>query len=289
MAAVGLGLAGTAAAQDGRPASSFRPRSDAPASLVIPVQAKSTPGTPPMTTPPGTVPPGTAPGKATPGTVPPGKDPGTLPKGAPGTIPGTGIPLPGVPVPAPAVPPGVGAAPGDVLPGARPAQDPYEAYIRLEPPGRERLFGQRDTERELEERMRQERRDSPTPGDPIQFPPKPELTDKPYEPRQFAPMTELREPDYVVYRRLYFEEKNSERYGWDLGIAQPAVSTLAFFRDTLLFPHNFASYPCRRFDTNAGKCLPGDPLPYILYPPEFTATGLLAEVGAVGLLFYAVP
>jgi hypothetical protein len=173
--------------------------------------------------------------------------------------------------------------------GTRPAApDPYEAYIRLEPPGRERLFGSRDTERELEERMRQERRDSGI-GDPIQFPEKPVLTEEPYRPRTFAPLIEFAEPPVVVYRRLYFEDKNSERYGWDLGPVQPLVSTLLFFKDTLLFPHNFASYPCRRFDTNAGQCRPGDPVPYIIYPPEFTGTGLLAEIGAVALLFYAVP
>lgn len=307
MVAVGLAVGSSAAAQDGRPASNFRPRSDAPASLILPVQAKtapeSKPGTPPMTTPPGTVPPGTPPGTVPggpqgkgpatpgiPGLPPPGKDPMLPGKGA---TPGATDPLPGGPGVGPSKGPATGTS-GDTgsglaAPTTRAGQDPYEAYIRLEPPGRERLFGSRDTERELEERMRQERRDGTTPGDPIQFPPKPELTDKPYEPRRFAPMVELAEPAYVVHRRLYFEEKNSERYGWDLGIAQPAVSTLAFFRDTLLFPHNFASYPCRRFDTSAGKCRPGDPVPYILYPPEFTATGLLAEVGAVGLLFYAIP
>ena len=70
---------------------------------------------------------------------------------------------------------------------------------------------------------------------------------------------------------------------------QPLVSTLCFFKDTLLLPHNFASYPCRRFDTDAGQCRPGDPVPYIIYPPEITGTGLMAEVGAVALLFWAIP
>jgi hypothetical protein len=166
-------------------------------------------------------------------------------------------------------------------------QDPYEAYIRLEAPGRERLFGSLETERELEERMRQERRDTNVSADTIQFPPKPKLTDEAYEPRKFQPMVEIAEPNYVVYRRLYFEEKNSERYGWDLGPVQPFVSTLVFFKDMLMFPQNLASYPCRRFDSSAGHCQPGDPVPYILYPPEFTGTGLLAEIGAVALLFAA--
>ena len=248
MAAAGLALAGTAAAQDGQPASSFRPRTEGPpAVLVVPVQAKSTgPAAPP-------------------------------PPGVPGTGLGTDVPPP------PGVP---GRGPGEVgLP--KPTQDPYEAYIRLEAPGREKLFGSRDTERELEERMRQERRDTGQ-GDPIQFPEKPKLTEQPYEPRKFAPLVEIAEPNYVVYRRLYFEEVNSERYGWDLGPAQPVVSTLYFFKDLVLFPHNFASYPCRRFDSSAGHCQPGDPVPYILYPPELTWTGLLAEGGAAALLAYVV-
>ena len=58
--------------------------------------------------------------------------------------------LPGLPGQIPPAAPGLGG-PGTGLSG-RPTQDPYEAYIRLEPPGRERLFGSRDTERELEER-----------------------------------------------------------------------------------------------------------------------------------------
>jgi len=172
--------------------------------------------------------------------------------------------------------------------GAKPGQDPYEAYIRLEPPGRERLFGTRDTEKELEERMRQERRDSSI-GEPIAFPAAPPLSSEPYEPRKFDPAVVLAEPSYVVYRRLYFEEKNSERYGWNIGLLQPGLSSLVFFRDALMFPSNWAAFPCRRFETNAGQCLPGDTVPYSWRPPEVTATGLLAEVGLVALLFASVP
>lgn len=173
--------------------------------------------------------------------------------------------------------------------GAKPGQDPYEAYIRLEPPGRERLFGTRDTERELEERMRQERRDSGTPGDAIQFPVRPELTGEAFQPRKFDPLICQVEPSYVAYRRLFFEEKNSERYGWECGYMQPAISTMYFFRDVALLPHNLATYPCRRFETSAGQCRPGDPTPYLLYPPEFTASGLAAEAGVIALFAAIVP
>ena len=313
-AAAGLALASAAAAQDGQPASSFRPRADGPpAALILPAQAKTGPSlqpgtTQPGTTQPGTTPPGTPPRTTPPGTVPPGTPPGTVPGGplgkgipplgapgtpptGPGKTPGTTDPLPGGPGVGPPKGPGAGGGPADTgLPpmGTRAGQDPYEAYIRLEPPGRERLFGSRDTERELEERMRQERRDTGS-NDTIVFPEKPKLTDQAYQPRQFAPMVEVAEPNYVVYRRLYFEEKNSERYGWDLGPAQPIVSALAFFKDTLLFPHNFASYPCRRFETSAGYCQPGDPVPYLCYPPELTGSGLLAETGLIYLLYVAIP
>lgn len=175
-----------------------------------------------------------------------------------------------------------------VVPGTRPSQDPYEAYIRLEPPGRERLFGNRDTEKQLEERMRQERRDGGS-GDPIQFPDRPDLGAHEFVHRKFEPMVCLVEPDYVVYRRLYFEEKNAERYGWELGALQPAVSTVYFFRDVLLFPYNFAADPCRRFETSAGQCPPGNPVPYLLYPPELSGSGLLAEVATIALIVAVIP
>ncbi|HET6576084.1 MAG TPA: hypothetical protein VFG68_20955, partial [Fimbriiglobus sp.] len=94
----------------------------------------------------------------------------------------------------------------------------------------------------------------------------------------YPAMRSLLEPDYVVHRRLYFEEKNSERYGWDLGITQPIVSALYFYKDVLLWPAKLASNPLERYDTSAGKCLPGSPVPYYLYPPEVDLFG--ATVGA---------
>ena len=97
------------------------------------------------------------------------------------------------------------------------------------------------------------------------------------------------EPVYVVHRRLYYEELNSERYGWDTGFAQPLVSTLAFYKDVLLWPAKLASYPCDRYDASAGKCLPGSPVPYLIYPQEislFGATvGAATIVGTAGFVF----
>jgi hypothetical protein len=159
--------------------------------------------------------------------------------------------------------------------------------IRLEPPGPELVF-RRESEAVVEQRMRQETRQQNL-LDNVVFPEKPVLSKVAYTGRSLAPQVVYAEPNYVNYRRLYFEEKNSERYGWDLGVLQPVVSTLYFYKDTLLWPHNAVSYPHRRYETSAGQCLPGDPVPYIIYPPEWTIEGVLAELGVGAALFAIFP
>ncbi len=95
---------------------------------------------------------------------------------------------------------------------------------------------------------------------------------------------------YVVHRRLHFEELNSERYGWDLGYIQPFVSAAFFFRDVLLLPNSLASgFAYGFWDTNAGKCLPGSPTPYLLYPPGLTITGTAAEAAIITGAAFAFP
>ncbi len=94
----------------------------------------------------------------------------------------------------------------------------------------------------------------------------------------FAPQRAVYEPGFVVHRRLHFEEKNTERYGWDLGFATPFVSAAYFYKDVLLWPNSLASGAVTGFwDTSAGKCLPGSPTPYYLYPPGLTITGTTTE------------
>jgi hypothetical protein len=97
----------------------------------------------------------------------------------------------------------------------------------------------------------------------------------PYRPKtmSYPPVKQLIEPNFLIHRRLYFEEKNAERYGWDLGIVQPVVSTLYFYKDTLLWPAKLASHPFERYDSSAGKCLPGSAVPYYLYPPDVSLFG----------------
>jgi hypothetical protein len=105
-----------------------------------------------------------------------------------------------------------------------------------------------------------------------------------YVARTYPPSVERVEPMYVCYGRLYFEEKNSERYGWDLGMLQPLVSAGTFYLDLLSVPYNYGTRPCQRYEADAGYCLPGDPVPYLIYPVELSLAGGILEAGtAVGL------
>jgi hypothetical protein len=136
--------------------------------------------------------------------------------------------------------------------------------------------------------MRQEARQR-TPMERIQFPEEPVLSRERYTGRSFPVHTEVVEVSYVCHRPLLFEEKNSERYEWDLGILQPVVSAGAFYFDVLALPYHVASYAGHCYDCSAGKCLPGDPVPYLIEPPQWSLTATLAEAGVLVGLFAIFP
>jgi hypothetical protein len=97
------------------------------------------------------------------------------------------------------------------------------------------------------------------------------------------------EPQYVIHKPLYFEQKNFERYGWDLGPMSPGVEALTFYYDVVMLPYHIGADVCHCLDTNAGKCLPGDPVPLLLYRERFSVTGLVFEAGAVFGGLFAFP
>ncbi|MFO0809605.1 MAG: hypothetical protein U0746_13355 [Gemmataceae bacterium] len=115
------------------------------------------------------------------------------------------------------------------------------------------------------------------------------LSTSPFPGRFFEPHVLRVEPNFTCYHRLYFEELNSERYGWDLGPIQPVVSTGYFIKDLLLLPYHYGTRPFQRYDCGAGHCLPGDPVPYLLYPAEISLTGGLLEAGIVVGGFAVLP
>jgi len=216
--------------------------------------------------------------------------------------PGTPRPVPAVALPAPpavlgqTLPVAGQVQPGrDVQPG-RP-QGPLDRLDRLpdsrsdvsvELPGPERIF-RLDTEAALQERIRQENRDKTPPERNVTFPDEIQLTREPYAGRHWPRQYVYVEPNYLIYKRLYFEERNSERYGWDLGPISVVASPLYFFRDVALLPYRAGTDFCRWHETNAGYCLPGDPVPYYLYPIEFSATGSATSTLTLVALLAAFP
>ena len=123
----------------------------------------------------------------------------------------------------------------------------------------------------------------------LSYPDQPPVSTDKYKRREYTAMATIIEPHYVCYGRLYFEEKNSERYGWELGPLQPAVSALYFAKDVAFLPYKFFSFPCRCYDCSTGYCMPGDPVPYYLYPPGASLTGLVGEAATIGFLVAILP
>jgi hypothetical protein len=160
--------------------------------------------------------------------------------------------------------------------------------IPLEPPGPQELFGKLDTEAELYERIRQQARNL-NPDNRIIFPDEPVLSREKYKGRSFPPTVETAEPYYVCYGRLLFEDINAERYGWDLGAVGPAVSAGKFLVNLATVPYHLCVRPCQQYECSAGYCLPGDPVPYLLYPPEISITGLTAEGATLAALCALFP
>ncbi len=164
--------------------------------------------------------------------------------------------------------------------------DDISAYnIQLTVPGLGRLT-RLESEAALKERMRQE---ALRYGERLVFPDEPILSKEPFTARQWPPYVRHVEPYYVCYGRLLFEQKNFERYGWDLGPIAPLVSAGKFFWDVAWLPYHLGTRPCQQYECSAGYCLPGDPVPLLLYPPEVSVTGALAEAGVVTGLFFIFP
>jgi hypothetical protein len=161
--------------------------------------------------------------------------------------------------------------------------------MQLSLPGPHRLF-RLDSEAAVLERIRQEARETRVPTF-IEFPEplRGETREQPLAPRRWPLSVERAEACYVYHGRLPFEQINSERYGWSMGVLQPPISTLHFYADVVTLPYHLATQPCFAGDTNAGKCLPGDPVPLLLYPPRCSLSGLIAEAAAVTLVAFVFP
>jgi hypothetical protein len=99
--------------------------------------------------------------------------------------------------------------------------------------------------------------------------------------RKFNEMMATVQASYVVHQPLYFQQINHERYGWELGVFQPVVSTAQFYGDVLLFPYKFAANPPWHCDANLGYALPGDPEPLRFLTTPFSWRGVIGQTGTM--------
>ena len=167
-------------------------------------------------------------------------------------------------------------------------EDRPEFQVTVDPPDLKRL-SQLDSDRKLEERIRQETLER-TKNEQVVFPEEPILSRETYLGRVgLWPVRDLVvEPYYVAHGKLFFQQLNTERYGWDLGPITPLVCTAKFYYDLATFPITFGARPCER-EANTGYPLPGDPVPLLLYPPEITITGAVLEVGVIAAIAAVFP
>ena len=113
--------------------------------------------------------------------------------------------------------------------------------LQLTMPDPSRLFVL-EAEDAFRERMRQEARSRGV-RQTLEFPDRKSAAPTRAAPRHWTPYAKLVEPSYVVAGRLFWEQPAFERYGLDLGILQPGVSTSMFLFDTLVWPVRRVSPP----------------------------------------------
>lgn len=143
---------------------------------------------------------------------------------------------------------------------------PILVTIKIDPPGSSELF-RLESEAHWRERMRRDARQN-YPFTRLDFPEsgRPSALENTMA-REWPLRMQLVEPNYLCYRRLFFEDINTERYGWDLGVLQPFASVGSFYWNLGALPLRLLATPVRNYECNGGYYLPGDPVPYMIYPP----------------------
>lgn len=169
---------------------------------------------------------------------------------------------------------------GQTLCAQTPSEDKPKslASFNLKPPGKEQLFQIVESEISLFERWKQEKKQIAA-DDKFELP-KENVAKIEYKPRNFMPSNVFSTPHLLVHNPLYFHQINPERYGWEWGIFQPAISTGQFYADIVLLPYKLAVNKPWSCDNNAGYFLPGDCVPYYAYTPTFSWKGVFAEASA---------
>ena len=138
-------------------------------------------------------------------------------------------------------------------------------------PGSGRLYGRLESKAPFKERIRQEAKSL---GERKVFFPEPlVISRKQWKPRQFDPRVCLVTPNYVVHQRLLFEQKNLERYGWDLGVLTPAANLGVFAYDMFTLPYHIWSRPLDQMDTARANTCPATMCRFCSIPNRSASRG----------------
>jgi hypothetical protein len=171
------------------------------------------------------------------------------------------------------------------------------SLVRTNLPGPQSLF-HRESEDRFFERLRKQGKKGP--NDLFYLPEEPPvstisqtqhfypridpITNEPFERHPL-----LVEPAYVCHGRLYFEQPNFERIGWDFGILQPGIELSIFYYDLVMLPYHSCSDLNCHYECSAGKCLPGDKAPLTVPCERFSVTGAIGEAAAIIGGIYMIP
>jgi hypothetical protein len=154
-----------------------------------------------------------------------------------------------------------------------------ELQIPLDLPTPERVF-RVESEAALRERIRQEARQR---NERAEFPREVTLVPpgQAYAGRLWPLQSTTVVPHAVCYNPLYFEDLNTERYGWSVCVFQPLISTGKFYADVVALPYKMGVTPPWSCEYNTGYYLPGDPVPYMIYVPPLDLAGAALQTAVV--------
>lgn len=124
----------------------------------------------------------------------------------------------------------------------------------LTPPSADLLF-RLESEEMFRDRLRAEVRQR-APKFNLEFPDASPPSGMQPAPRDWPITVKWVEPNYVVSRRLFFEQPRFERFGQSLGILQPGVSTGIFGMDLFLWPVRRIAHPFQCYQVNADSYSP---------------------------------
>lgn len=116
---------------------------------------------------------------------------------------------------------------------------------------------------------------SPTRGEP----PECSLGDEPAEPRHWQRMNVCWSAAATWHKPIYFEDDQMERYGHTFGpVTQTTLSAVKFFATVPLVPYYMGVYPPHECIYDLGTYRPGDCCPYYLDPFPLSIRGAINEM-----------